>query len=262
MASASKTCASKRSLCWIERRKWGADNVTLILVVWFGAAVLSAAWVAYDLVTSQPEIMRVMKAAWTLITLYLGVMGAVLYVVPCRPPAPAQHEQFVAPMWKQAVRSTIHCVAGDALEIALVAAITALTRLSVFADFGLEYSAAFLFGWLIFQVVPVVALQGRSLRQALKTAFRAELVSLTAMVVGMFPAMYCLMTRAAGGGPLPVTEPTRLQFSAIMAAAIAIGFLTAYPVNWWMVRMGWKHGVGTAHVIGKGGHRMAVEVTG
>jgi hypothetical protein len=234
--------------------------MTLILVIWFGTAVVSAACVAYDQVTSQPEIMPVMKAAWTLITLYLGVVGAVLYVVSCKPPTPAQHEQFVAPMWKQAVGSTIHCVAGDALGIALVAAITALTALSVLADFALEYSAAFLFGWLIFQVLPVMALQGRSLGEALKTAFRAELVSLTAMVVGMFPAMYCLMTRATGGGPLRMPEPTRVQFWAIMAAAIAVGFPTAYPVNWWMVKVGWKQGMGTVHVIGKGGHRRAAEV--
>jgi hypothetical protein len=233
--------------------------VTFVLALWFAAAVISAAWVTYDLFTNQPEIMPVMKAAWTLITLCLGVAGAALYVVSCRPPTPAQHEQYVSPMWKRAVGSTIHCVAGDALGIALVAAITALTRLSVFADFALEYVTAFLFGWLIFQVVPVMVLQGRSLGQALRTAFKAELVSLTAMVVGMFPTMYFLMTRAPSGGPPHMPEPTTLTFWGIMAAAIAVGFLTTYPFNWWMVTMGWKHGMGTVHVVGKGGHPLAME---
>jgi hypothetical protein len=230
-----------------------------VLAVWFGAAVALAAWVAYDLVTNQPEIMPVMKAAWVLITLYLGVAGAALYVVSCRPPRPSLHEQFVSPMWKQAVGSTIHCVAGDALGIAMVAAITALTRLSVLADFALEYVTAFFFGWLIFQVVPVMTLQGRSVGEALRMAFRAELVSLTAMVVGMFPTMYFLMIRTGGGARPHMPEPTTLQFWAIMAAAIAVGFLAAYPFNWWMVKVGWKQGMGTVHVIGRGSHRRAMK---
>lgn len=109
--------------------------MTTFLVLWFAAAILSAAWVAYDVTTGQPEIMRVMKIAWVLITLYLGVVGLVLYITSCREPAASEHEQFVAPMWKQALGSSVHCVAGDAVRIVVVAAITAMTPLSMFVDF-------------------------------------------------------------------------------------------------------------------------------
>jgi hypothetical protein len=50
-----------------------------------------------------------------------------------------------------------------------------------------------------------------------------------------------------------------LTFWAIMASAIALGFLTTYPFNWWMVTIGWKHGMGTVHVVGKGGRPLAME---
>ncbi len=211
--------------------------MTTFLVLWFAAAILSAAWVAYDVTTGQPEIMRVMKIAWVLITLYLGVVGLVLYITSCREPAASEHEQFVAPMWKQALGSSVHCVAGDAVGIVVVAAITAMTPLSMFVDFVLEYVAAFLFGWLIFQVVPMMAMQGQTFRQALKGAFAAEFLSLTTMVIGMFPTMYWLMGMGMemGGGGVHMAGPTTLRFWGAMAAGIAVGFLFTYPSTggWW-----------------------------
>ncbi len=85
----------------------------VFLVVWFVVAFLSAVWVAYDEITTQPEIMGVMKVAWVLITLYFGVVGVILYLTSCREPRPGTHDQWVSPLWKQAVGSTMHCVAGD-----------------------------------------------------------------------------------------------------------------------------------------------------
>ncbi len=38
--------------------------MTTFLVLWFATAALSAAWVAYDVTTGQPETMPVMKIAW------------------------------------------------------------------------------------------------------------------------------------------------------------------------------------------------------
>ena len=51
--------------------------MTLVLAVWFAAAVVGAAWVAYDLVANQPEIIPLIEAAWVTIALYLGVGWAV-----------------------------------------------------------------------------------------------------------------------------------------------------------------------------------------
>jgi hypothetical protein len=59
-----------------------------------------------------------------------------------------------------------------------------------------------------------------------------------------------------GGGGAHMAEPTTLRFWGAMAAGIAVGFLFTYPVNWWMVAAGWKHGMGSVGVMGKGGHGM------
>lgn len=216
------------------------------LVAFFATAIASASWVAFDL-RSQPEIMPVMKAAWVLITLYSGPAGLILYLGSCREPRPGTHQRFVAPMWKQAVGSSMHCVAGDALGIVTAAAITSPLGFAKGAEYATEYVVAFLFGWLIFQVAPA-RMQGRGLGEALRSAFVAELVSLTAMVIGMFTITNWLR----GGGP-SAPGPDTLEFWGAMSAGIAVGFLWTYPVNWLLVASGRKHGMGSMSVMGHGG---------
>ena len=56
-------------------------------------------------------------------------------------PRPYQHEAFIKPLWKQALGSTIHCLAGDAMGIILAAAITATLGLPVWLDLILRICA-------------------------------------------------------------------------------------------------------------------------
>lgn len=229
--------------------------MTAILVLWFASAILAALWAAYDLIKNQPKILPVIKLAWVLVILYLGVIGLILYHFSCRVPASIDHSEFVAPMWKRSLGSTIHCVSGDALGIVIVAVIIYNAHLPMIAEFAIEYVFAFLFGWLIFQVAPIRIFMGKSLREALLGGARAEFVSLTVMVMGMFPTMYLLM-RAAGGSGGTMPSPLSLEFWGIMSVSIAVGFLFTYPASWWMVSVGWKRGMGSAGVMGRGGVRM------
>ena len=127
--------------------------MTTLLVIWFVSAFFAALWATYDLITNQPKIMPVIKVAWVLIILYLGVIGLALYILSCRPKPGQDHDEFVAPMWKRALGSTIHCVSGDALGIVIVAVIVSNTTLSMAVEFAMEYVFAFLFGWLLFQEI-------------------------------------------------------------------------------------------------------------
>jgi len=99
--------------------------IDVILLVWFTLTAFSVIYVAYDAITNNPE-MKVMKWGWVLVTLYLGPLALFLYIMSCKEPAPGTHEEFVNPLWKQSLGSTIHCVAGDATGIIVAAAITAL----------------------------------------------------------------------------------------------------------------------------------------
>src|SRR2546428_6953295 len=57
-------------------------------------------------------------------TLFRSPIGLLLYVLADKEPRPGTHEEFVSPLSKQGIGSTIHCVAGDATGIILAAVIT------------------------------------------------------------------------------------------------------------------------------------------
>lgn len=57
----------------------------------------------------------------------------------------------MAAPWRQALGSTIHCLAGDATGIIFAAAVTAALRLPMGLDLIVEYVFGFAFGLLIFQ---------------------------------------------------------------------------------------------------------------
>src|SRR5262249_62300620 len=101
--------------------------IDVAIGVWFGLTGLSVAYVAWDAFIRTPQPV-IMKWGWLLMTLYTGPVGAALYVLSCQEPAPGGHEQFVRPLWKQGLGSTIHCVAGDATGIIASAALTSTLR--------------------------------------------------------------------------------------------------------------------------------------
>src|SRR5215211_4020227 len=92
-----------------------------------------------------------MKLGWVLVTLYMGPVALLLYVMTDKEPRPGEHEEFIKPLWKQGTGSTIHCVAGDATGIILAAVVTAVLGLPMWLDLIVEYLAGFAFGLFIFQ---------------------------------------------------------------------------------------------------------------
>lgn len=218
-----------------------------LLWAWFGLTLLSAAYVAWDLFTRTPE-MKVMKWGWVLVTLYTGPVGLLIYWFSCREPSPGTHEQFIAPLWKQAVGSTIHCAAGDATGIIVAAGITGYFGLRMGVDIWVEYTAGFVLGLFIFQALFMKDMMDMSYGQALRSSFLPEWMSMNAMMAGMLPTMVVLMSR-----DMRSMEATSPWFWASMSAATLVGVAVAYPVNWWLVKHKLKHGMGTERALGKGG---------
>ncbi len=234
-----------------------------VLFAWFALAALSTAYVAWDnFVQKNPEE-TVMKWGWVLITLYMGPIGLALYVLSDKEPAPGEHEEFVKPLWKQGIGSTVHCIAGDATGIIAAAAVTALLGLPMWIDFIVEYAAGFAFGLFIFQSLFMKDMLGGSYLRAVRETFVPEWLSMNMMAAGMFPTMALLMM----GRDMRAMEPTEPLFWAVMSLGVIVGFATAYPVNVWMVARNMKHGLMTSRPeqksehAGHGGHRMSWEVT-
>ena len=228
--------------------------VDVAVLLWFALAIPSALYVAYDLITNTPE-MGVMKWAWVAVTAYTGVIGLVLYLLTCRQPLRGTHERFVAPMWKQATGSMIHCLAGDATGIIVAAAITMALELPMGFDIVVEYATGFTFGLFIFQALFMRSMLGGTYAQALRRTIYPEWVSMNAVMAGMAPVMVVLMTADPSA-----MAPSGFRFWGVMSLATLVGALIAYPVNWWLVGSGLKHGMGTDRAIGRGGHTSAVEL--
>ena len=213
---------------------------TEITYVWFVLAAMSVAVVAWDsFVRHNPE-MTVMKWGWVLVTLYMGPVGLALYVLADKEPRPGEHEEFIKPLWKQGVGSTVHCVAGDATGIIVTAAIVTSLGLPMWVDLILEYSAGFLVGLFVFQALFMRSMSGGYLK-ALRQTLLPEWLSMNTMVAGMFFAMTLLMM----GRDMRAMHPSEPQFWFVMSMAVIVGFGTAYPINVWMVYHELKHGLMT-----------------
>jgi hypothetical protein len=189
-----------------------------------------------------------MKWGWVLVTLYIGPVGAALYVLSCKEPAPGRHEQFVAPLWKQGLGSTIHCVAGDATGIIAAAVVTTAAGLPMWGDTIVEYVFGFAFGLLIFQALFMRDMLGGSYRRAVRSTVVAEWLSMNCVMAGMIPVMVILRTDIAG-----TTDVGSVRFWVVLSLAVFAGLVAAYPVNVWLVSNHLKHGMGTVRALGEGG---------
>jgi hypothetical protein len=214
------------------------------LTVWFALTVPSVAYVAWDAFTNTPQPV-IMKWGWLLMTLYTGPVGWALYVLSCQEPGPWTHEEFVRPLWKQGLGSTIHCVAGDATGIIASAVVTSTLGLPMWLDVVVEYLAGFGFGLLIFQALFMRGMLGGSYLEAVRKSFLPEWLSMNGVMAGMIPVMVVLML-----ADRRAMEPTSPRFWGIMALATMVGAVVAYPINVWLVRMGFKHGMGTERPAG------------
>ena len=214
-----------------------------VMLLWFLLTALSVAFVAIDIRTTPEH--PVMKWAFVLFTLYSGPIGAFLYVLGCREPLPGLHEQYVAARWRQALVSTMHCVAGDGVGILVGAVIGVLVALPMAADMVLEYVLGFAFGWTIFQALFMRDMFGSYVR-SLRGTFAAELLSMNCLMGGMMPVAAIAFAATAGAH-----DPSRPLFWFRLSLALMFGALVAYPINWWLVAHHLKHGMMTVRPSGE-----------
>ncbi|WFP75075.1 DUF4396 domain-containing protein [Mesorhizobium sp. WSM4906] len=225
--------------------------IDYFLVAWFVLALASTLYVGFDQYRNNPEPM-VMKWGFILVTLYMGPLGLLLYVLADKEPRPGEHEAFTSPLWKQGVGSTIHCVAGDATGIILAAVVTATLGLPMWLDLIVEYLAGFAFGLFIFQSLFMKSMMGGTYWENVRKSFVPEFISMNFMMAGMAPVMSFLMM----GRDMRAMEPTELLFWGVMSLGVIAGFAFAYPANVWLVARELKHGLMTERAQkARAGHR-------
>jgi hypothetical protein len=217
--------------------------IDVVLWVWFALTALAVAYVAQDQFKGGREekslAMKTMRWGWVLLTLYTGVFALVIYWFLSRASTRETQEQSQPSLWEQSVESTIHCVAGDATGILITVVVMSWLRLPMGVELIAEYVAGFAVGLLLFQALCMKSTFDGSDWRAVRGTFLPETVSMNAVMAGMIPVMIILMSR-----DMSAMEPSSIRFWGTMSLALVVSTVTTFPVNWWLVKRGLKHGMG------------------
>jgi Domain of unknown function (DUF4396) len=214
-----------------------------VMLLWFLLTAAALLFVAVD-IRATPES-PVLKWGFVLLTAYTGVVGAFLYVLGCREPLPGLHERYVAARWRQTLGSTMHCVAGDGVGILAGAVLSSVFGLAGLVEVIVEYVLGFAFGWTIFQALFMRDMAGGSYLRALRSTFMSELLSMNLLMAGMVPTVMALKARIPSAA-----DPMSPSFWFVMSMGLLVGFIIAYPMNWWLVAYHLKHGMMTVRPAG------------
>lgn len=142
--------------------------------------------------------------------------------------------------WWQVSKGVTHCGAGCTLgdigaEWLVFALGLTIAGKALYADMPLDFVFAWTLG-VLFQYFTIVPMRDLSPLRGIWAAVRADTFSILAFQVGLFAGMY-VYQELLFPDPLPKTSATYWMF---MQLSMILGFFTAYPVNRWLIRKGWK----------------------
>lgn len=160
--------------------------------------------------------------------------------------------QRLTPFPVMVSNASLHCGSGCMLgdicaewllfafpAIALALGWGTLFRDRIFATWIAGSLAAYTFG-IFFQYFTIAPMRSLSLGQGIVAAIKADTLSLIAWQLGMYAFMalaHFVLFRMVLGAQLTTD---RVEFWFMMQIAMLFGFLTSYPVNWWLLRSGIK----------------------
>lgn len=136
--------------------------------------------------------------------------------------------------------STLHCGAGCTLADLIGETITIVLPLAIAGSvlagqWTIDYVLALLIG-VLFQYAAIQPMLHLKAGKALLRALRVDFLSLTAWQIGMYGWM-AIAIFVIYGQQLPKDT---VEFWFMMQIAMCCGFLTAYPVNWFLIKKGIK----------------------
>ena len=126
-----------------------------------------------------------------------------------------------------ATAATIHCLTGCVIGEVAGLAIGVSLGLPTWATIALATGLAYVSGFTL-GLLPLIR-QGMSARQALRTIWLGEAISIAVMEIAMNFADY----HAGGMAAASILDP---MFWLGIAVAVPAGFIAAWPVNWWLLR--------------------------
>ncbi len=140
------------------------------------------------------------------------------------------------------------CTLGDIVAEWLVFAVPAIAVWfgwqslfgdKIFAVWIVDYLFAYAFG-IVFQYFTIAPMRNLGFVSGIWAAIKADTLSLTAWQVGMYGFMAFAYFYLFGSLLDTKLEVDTVEFWFMMQIAMICGFVTAFPVNWWLIRTGLK----------------------
>ena len=209
-------------------------------------ALLCAVLIVLDLLRGHRQQMWIMNVVWPITALYAGPLAVWAYFKVGRLSTQARVRAAKMrgvdppgqrkPFWQSIGLAATHCGSGCTLgdivaESALLLVPLTLFGHKIFAAWVVDFVLAFLFG-IAFQYFTIKPMRDISPGKALVASLKADTLSLCAWQIGMYGWM-AVATFAIFGHELDKTGPA---FWFMMQIAMLAGFVTAYPVNAWLLK--------------------------
>jgi Domain of unknown function (DUF4396) len=157
-------------------------------------------------------------------------------------PMPSGKAKRGKPYWATMATEVSHCgsgcVLGDVIsEFVIFALALTIAGTALWAEYIGDYILALVLG-IMFQYFAIAPMRGLGVRDGLRAAAKADVISLTAFEVGLFGWM-AVMTFVLFPAPHHLM-PDRAAFWLLMQIGMIIGFATSWPANVWLVKRGIK----------------------
>jgi hypothetical protein len=234
----------------------------ILSIAWLLFGALCAVVIVADLLRN-PQHMWIMNVVWPVTTLFGTICVLWQYFAygrrskdreahahtECHPTIPHRAR---TPFAMAVGNGALHCGSGCSLGdicaewlaffvpgVAVSLGWQSLFATKMFAVWILDYIFAYAFG-ILFQYFSIAPMRRLPAKDSVIAAIKADTLSLTAWQIGMYGFMavaYFGIFRSGFGVRL---ETDSVEFWFMMQIAMLCGFVTAYPVNWWLIRTGVK----------------------
>lgn len=179
--------------------------------------------------------MFIINIVWPVTALYAGPLGLLAWLFVGK-----RTRSLHRPFWQSMVIGTLHCGAGCTLGDLLSQLIclrmpVIIAGRRLLGGWSLDIVMAFIAG-ILFRYYAIRPMRKIGRGKAILTALKADSLSLIFWQTGMYGWMaisiFLLFHRA-----LEQPDPV---FWLMMQLAMLVGFVTALPVNWWLLKRGIK----------------------
>lgn len=200
-------------------------------------------------VMAHPQRMGIMNVVWPITPLYLGPVGLWAYYALGRPKSRDAQDGKQGdtatsneknPSWQSVFTGVTHCGAGCTLgdvaaEFGVFFLGLTLAGAAIWPALIADFALAYLLG-IAFQYFSIAPMRGLGMKEGLMAAVKADTLSIAAYEIGMFAWMalvYFVLFH-------PHLTPDQPAYWFMMQIAMVVGFATAYPMNQWLIKKGFK----------------------